>query len=106
MEVSLATGESSRHRRWHMMLLLAASALLPPSISQCQTAVDARDATRFPGQSIVEQMQAAIRDCASNPCELYIAAGTYNSSPVSSWKNRDATGASVGVAIPSNVEIR
>jgi hypothetical protein len=106
MDVSVATGDSSGHGWWRMILLFAASALLPPSILQCQIATDTRDATRFPGQSIVEQMQAAIRDCASNPCEVYIPAGTYNSSPVSSWKNRDTTGASVGVAIPSNVEIR
>ena len=106
MDVSVATGDSSGHGWWRMILLFAASALLPPNILQCQIATDTRDATRFPGQSIVEQMQAAIRDCASNPCEVYIPAGTYNSSPVSSWKNRDSTGASVGVAIPSNVEIR
>jgi len=106
MEVSLATRDSSRHGRWRVILLFAASALLPASILQCQTATGVRDATRFPGSSIVEQMQAAIRDCASNPCEVYIPAGTYNSSPVATWKGRDTTGSNVGVAIPSNVEIR
>src|SRR5208282_2537013 len=64
------------------------------------------DAVTFPGRSIVEQIGAAIRDCGSGPCEVYIPAGTYDSSPISSWKDRDVTGASVGVAIPSNVEIR
>ena len=43
--------------------------------------------------------------CLRKPCEVYIPAGTYNSSPISSWKTRDFTGASVGIAIPSNVEI-
>ncbi|MGB9204453.1 MAG: hypothetical protein WCB94_10855, partial [Terriglobales bacterium] len=65
-----------------------------------------RSIANFPGPSIVEQIQAAIRDCASGPCEVYIPAGTYNSSPISTWKTRDFTGASVGVAIPSNLEIR
>jgi len=65
-----------------------------------------RNALDFHGPSIVEQMQAAIRDCGSGPCEVSIPSGTYNSSPISSWKDRDVTGASVGVAIPSNVEIR
>ena len=71
-----------------------------------QTSVGARDATRFPGPSIVEQIQAAIRDCAANPCAIYIPPGIYKSSPVSSWKDRDVTGSRVGIAIPSNTEIR
>jgi hypothetical protein len=75
-------------------------------ISQSQTATEARNALKFPGQSIVEQMQAAIRDCGPNPCEVYIPSGTYDSSAISTWKGRDTTGGSVGVAIPSNVEIR
>jgi hypothetical protein len=67
----------------------------------------ARNAADFPGPSIVERVQAAIRDCGPNPCEVYIPAGTYNASPVSSWKNRDSvTSTHVGIAIPSNVEIR
>lgn len=106
MEVSLATGDISGHSKWRTILLFAAAALLHPSLSQSQTPADARDASKFPGRSIIEQIQAAIRDCGSNPCEIYVPAGTYNSSPVSSWKDRDTTGASVGVAIPSNVEIR
>jgi hypothetical protein len=71
-----------------------------------KTHMGERIASEFPGASIVEQMQGAIRDCASGPCEVYIPAGTYNSSPISTWKARDVTGASVGVAIPSNVDIR
>jgi hypothetical protein len=65
-----------------------------------------RNAAEFPGASIVERVQAAIRDCGANPCEVYIPSGTYNSSPISSWKKQDSTGARLGIAIPSNVEIR
>src|SRR5664280_2694334 len=90
-------------------LLLASVGLT----SVAQVSVDARppqgtrNAADFPGLSIVERVQAAIRDCGPNPCEVYIPAGTYNSSPVASWKNRDSvTGGHVGIAIPSNVEIR
>src|ERR1035437_9163703 len=32
----------------------------------------ARNAADFPGPSIVERVQAAIRDCGPNPCEVYI----------------------------------
>lgn len=92
--------------RRSIMLALTAAALLQPCPSQSQATTGARDATKFPGQSIVEQMQAAIRDCGPEACEVYIPAGTYNSSPISTWKVRDTTGSSVGVAIPSNVEIR
>src|SRR5664280_1002235 len=89
-------------------LLLASVGLT----SVAQVSVDARppqgtrNAADFPGLSIVERVQAAIRDCGPNPCEVYIPAGTYNSSPVASWKDRDGTGTRVGIAIPSNVEIR
>ena len=65
-----------------------------------------RNAVEFPGASIIEKVQAAISDCGLKPCEVYIPSGTYNSSPISSWKNRDSTGTRVGIAIPSNVEIR
>jgi hypothetical protein len=51
-------------------------------------------------------MQAAIRDCGSDPCEVYIPAGTYNSSAIATWTGHDASGSSVGVKITSNVEIR
>jgi hypothetical protein len=88
-----------------------AAVLMLAQASQTQTAIDervggGRNALKFPGQSIVEQIQAAIRDCGSNPCEVYIPAGSYNSSPIRTWNARDTTGSSVGVAIPSNVEIR
>jgi hypothetical protein len=89
-----------------ILLLCAAGLLVWPTQVRSQTLGGARDAAKFPGRSIVEQIQAAIRDCASDPCEVYIPAGTYNSSAISNWKDRDVTGASVGVAIPSNVEIR
>src|ERR1022692_525510 len=91
-----------------LWLLFASTGLnsLAQVIVEAGAAKGARNAADFPGASIVERVQAAIRDCGPNPCEVYIPAGTYNSSPVASWKNRDGTGTRVGIAIPSNVEIR
>ncbi len=91
-----------------MILLLCAALLFgwPTQVRSQMLGAGTRSAANFSGSSIVEQIKAAIRDCASGPCEVYIPAGTYNSSPISSWKDRDVTGTSVGVAIPSNVEIR
>ncbi len=66
---------------------------------------DIRNAAEFPGASVVERIQAAIRDCGPNPCNVYVPAGSYNASSISNWKARDFTGAYVGIAIPSNVEI-
>jgi len=109
MGVRLATADTSGRGvscKWQIILLLASAVLLQPGLTQSQSVTGTRDASKFPGASIVEQIQAAIRDCAADPCEVYIPAGTYNSSPISSWKSRDLTGTSVGVAIPSNVEIR
>ena len=63
-------------------------------------------AADFPGASIVERVQAAVRDCGSNPCEVYIPAGNYTASPIANWTNRDETGSRVGIVLPSNVEIR
>jgi len=85
------------------LTLNVASLLWPVRL---QAEASARDATKFPGQTIVEQIQAAIRDCGSRPCEVYVPAGTYSSSPISNWKNQDRNGAVVGIAVPSNVEIR
>jgi hypothetical protein len=96
----------SRRRRFLILALCVIGCpLIAPSQTTARTGTP-RNASDFPGASIVEQIQAAIRDCASAPCEVYIPAGTYNSSPVSSWREKDSTGASLGVAIPSNVEIR
>ena len=91
-----------------LWLLLASTGLTSVAqvIVEAGSAKGTRSAADFPGASIVERVQAAIRDCGPNPCEVYIPAGTYNSSPVASWKNRDGTGTRVGIAIPSNVEIR
>jgi len=91
-----------------MIFLLCAAGLLgwPTQGLSQMLGAGTRSAASFAGPSIVEQIEAAIRDCGSGPCEVYIPAGTYNSSPIPSWKNRDVTGASVGIAIPSNVEIR
>ncbi len=64
-----------------------------------------RVATDFPGASIVERIQAAVLDCGPNPCEVYIPAGTYDASAVSSWNSRDVSGARIGILLPSNVNI-
>lgn len=66
----------------------------------------ARNAADYPGASIVEKIQAAIRDCANAPCAVYIPAGIYESSPISTWKSVDVSGSRAGVLLPSNVEIR
>jgi hypothetical protein len=87
-------------------IMMAYVALLLTIPAPAQTAAGGRDATSFPGPSIVEQVQAAIRDCAANPCQIYIPPGIYNASPLSTWKDRDVTGSRVGIAIPNNVEIR
>jgi hypothetical protein len=83
-----------------------AAAAMRPIALHSQATTGARDASKFPGRSIVEQIQAAIHDCAPEPCEVYVPAGTYNASPVATWKDRDTSGASIGIPIPSNVEIR
>ncbi len=89
-----------------VFLLFAGAASLQAAQSQSQPVTGPRDASKFPGRSIIEQIQAAIRDCASQPCEIYVPAGTYEASPITSWRDRDGTGAHVGIAIPSNIEIR
>jgi hypothetical protein len=63
-------------------------------------------ATNFPGASIVERIQAAILDCGPNPCAVYIPAGTYDASAVSSWHSRNFSGGRVGILLPSNVDLR
>ncbi len=90
------------------LLFALTGCLLTPAQVRVEAGVPkgTRNAAEFPGASIVERVQAAIRDCGTSPCEVYIPAGTYNASPVSSWKNRDFTGAHLGIPIPSNVEIR
>jgi hypothetical protein len=65
----------------------------------------ARDATKFPGRSIVEQIQAAIRDCGKDPCAVFVPEGSYDSSPIPTWQTRDSTGSRVGISLPSNVQI-
>ncbi len=93
--------------RFRSLIVVWAAAWLLILSSPLRAAAGApRNASDFPGASIVEQIQAALRDCGSGPCEVYIPAGTYNSSPISSWKNRDTDGASVGVAMASDVTIR
>ncbi len=106
--VLTARPSGSLFRMRRMLFLLLASGLLfwPTPMRSQVLETGTRSIANFPGPSIVERIQAAIRDCASGRCEVYIPAGTYDSSPISSWNNRDVTGASVGVAIPSSVEIR
>ena len=89
-----------------VVVAFAAATLLQPALLHSQSATGTRDAAKFPGVSIVEQIQAAIRDCGTEPCEVYVPSGTYHSSRVASWRGRDPSGARVGIAIPSNVEIR
>jgi hypothetical protein len=92
-----------------VLLVFATAALFfAPLLHSQARATGPRDATKFPGASIVEQIQAALNDCGPNPCEVYVPAGTYNASPVSTWRNkdRDGVGVNVGVAIPSDAEIR
>lgn len=83
-------------------LFLLACPLLCASPSSAHT----RTAADFPGPSIIEQLQAALKDCGNNPCDITIPAGTYAASPISTWKNKDTTGSALGVPIPSNVEIK
>lgn len=83
-----------------------AATLLHAAVCDSQAAADTRDATKFPGASIVEQIQAAIRDCGAEPCAVYVPSGRYRCSRIATWKGRDPGGASVGIALPSNVEIR
>ncbi len=102
------TSAASLFSKWRMIVLWLAAGLLcwPTQMQSQMPETRTLSTANFPGPSIVERIETAIRDCGPSPCEVYIPAGTYNSSPISSWKNRDVTGASMGVAIPSNVEIR
>ncbi len=112
--VGFVTQVCSRPGGWARRYVTAARGLIwvflvvswPGQLHARTTAGTVRNASDFPGASIIEQIQAAIRDCGADPCSVYIPAGNYKASPISTWKNRDTTGASVGVAIPSNVEIQ
>jgi hypothetical protein len=88
------------------LLCAAATLFLPLPLKSQAATTEEHDVTKFPGRSIVEKMQAAIRDCASAPCGLYIPAGIYDASPIATWQSHDSSGASVGVVLPSNVAIR
>jgi hypothetical protein len=95
------------YKKLRIVLLVSATSLTLHAVPlHSQASTGERDVSRFPGRSIVEQIQAAIRDCGSNPCALYIPAGSYNASPVTTWQVRDQTGSSVGIPLPSNIEIR
>jgi len=93
-----------------MWLWLLAVACLP-AFAQSTNATNAasagvRNAADFRGASIVERIQAAILDCGAAPCQVYVPAGNYQASAVSTWQSRDATGSRLGIILPSNVEIR
>ena len=101
-------------RRNHRLLLWFACSLLiawgesgasPQTSRPGATMTGTRIATQFPGASIVEQVQAAIRDCGANPCQVYVPAGTYDASPIATWKARDSSGAALGIPLPSNVTL-
>jgi len=64
-----------------------------------------RNAADFRGASIVERIQAAILDCGADPCQVYVPAGTYQASSISTWNSRDSGGTRIGILLPSNVEI-
>ncbi len=85
-------------------LLLPAMAAQTNSASP--SAVSIRSAADFRGASIVERIQAAILDCGASPCEVYVPAGKYQASAVSSWNTRDSSGSRVGIILPSNVDVR
>jgi hypothetical protein len=95
-------------RTWRIILLLCVTGTsLWLGQLHSQTALTGeRDASKFPGRSIVEQIQAAIRDCGKDPCAVFVPAGNYNASAIASWQIRDTTVSRVGIAIPSNVDIR
>ena len=88
-----------------LVWLLCAAALASSSQSSA-AASGIRNALDFPGASIVERIQAAILDCAGKPCEIYVPAGSYQSSAISSWQNRDSTGGRLGIKLPSNVDLK
>ncbi|MGA8428578.1 MAG: hypothetical protein WB729_02065 [Candidatus Sulfotelmatobacter sp.] len=99
---------SGFQRTWRIIFLLCATGTsLWRGQLHSQTALTGeRDASKFSGRSIIEQIQAAIHDCGKDPCAVYVPAGNYNASAIPSWQTRDTTGSRVGIAIPSNVEIR
>jgi len=97
------------HQAWQFARIFLVCGVVSwawPSHLQAETAEETQDAATFSGPSIVEKIQAAIRHCGADPCAVYVPPGTYSASAISSWKNLDVTGSSVGVRIPSNVEIR
>jgi hypothetical protein len=65
-----------------------------------------RNAADYPGISIVERIQAAILDCHDNPCDVFVPAGNYEASPISSWQQRDSTGSRAAIKLASNVDLR
>ena len=88
--------------------------LLPGFNSQAQSHAipllpTARNAADYPGTSIVESIQAALGGCNGTPftpCEIYVPSGHYQVSAISTWQARDMTGSRVGIALPSNIELR
>jgi len=89
-----------------LFLCCAALTLPAQAARDGETAARFRNAADYPGASIVERIQAAILDCAGGPCEVYVPAGTYTSSPIAGWQNRDTTGSRLGIKLPSNVDLR
>ena len=89
-----------------LCLLLAVAVPFTGAVPASALMPGTRNAVEFPGASIIEKIQAVIQDCGSGPCAIYLPAGTYDASPISSWKNLDVTGSRVGIALQSNVEIR
>ena len=92
-----------RSRFWIWVLLAMAAGAIP--CTAAATASGTRIATDFPGASIVEKIDAAIRDCGSAPCDVSVPAGTYDASTITSWPQRDVTGSRVGIRLPSDIRI-
>jgi hypothetical protein len=64
-----------------------------------------RDASQFPGASIVEKIQAAIDSCGADPCVVTIPAGRFKASSIKSWPHSDRNNSKVGISVPSSVTI-
>lgn len=90
------------------MLCLVLWAVVATAAAQSRPADQSklRNAADFPGASIVERIQAAILDCGAAPCQVYVPAGKFQASPITSWQTRDTTGSRIGIILPSNVDLR
>jgi hypothetical protein len=89
---------------WVFLAMAAGAAGVIPCPAAA-TPADMRNAADFPGASIVEQIDAAILNCGSAPCDVRVPAGTYEASAINTWMQRDTTGSRVGIRLPSDIRI-